>query len=203
MAINTIKRHKGAPSGTVAIGPLRFSRAYLAVAAGSLVLLYLLLMGYIATPSMAPRSAAGLRIDPPPMPDVIRRNPDLKHILSKTREMQIDVADFWLLHGPDFKHGGFYATLDRQGKPASPSYKGLIQQVCGHLRCGLVICICKVAHILDVHHLMWLQASRCSTILLHRPPAVDQHHISTTTTGTASLLHVLPCGAPWQAAKAC
>lgn len=136
MAINTIKKHKNATNGTVAIGSLRLSRTYLAVAAASLVLLYLVLAGYIATPSIAPRSAAGLRVTHPPMPDAVRRNADLKHVLTKVREMQIDVADFWLLHGPDIKHGGFYGTLDRQGKPASPSYKGLIQQVvCVYLVC--------------------------------------------------------------------
>lgn len=146
MAINTIKRHKSAPN--VSIGSLRFSRTYLAVAAVSLVFLYLILMGYIAPPSMAARSAAGLRIVRPPMTDAVRRNADLRHILSKTREMQIDVADFWLLHGPDIKHGGFYGTLDRQGKPASPSYKGLIQQV------GLVLSVLRllVCTIAQSHH---------------------------------------------------
>lgn len=140
MAINTLlKRHKGA-NGTVAIGSMRFSRTYLAVAGASLVILYLVLMGHIAPPSLAPRSAAGLRVVHPPMPDAVRRNADLKHILTKTREMQIDVADFWLLHGTDIKHGGFYGTLDRQGKPASPSYKGLIQQVGVELRREFLVC---------------------------------------------------------------
>jgi mannobiose 2-epimerase len=38
------------------------------------------------------------------------------------------VFEFWQSHGPDRKYGGFYGALDRQGRPSTPTDKGLIQQ---------------------------------------------------------------------------
>ena len=37
-------------------------------------------------------------------------------------------AEYWLARGPDSKFGGFHGFLNRQGEPAEPSEKSLIQQ---------------------------------------------------------------------------
>lgn len=132
---------KPSKPNTITIGTLQLNRNYVALGAITLVLLYFMFFsgsggGGGGTTSYP--STAGLKVKHAALPDYVRRNDDLKYILTKTREMQVDVADFWLTHGPDIKYGGFYGTLDRQGKPTSPSYKGLIQQVCGFVDCVLL-----------------------------------------------------------------
>jgi mannobiose 2-epimerase len=37
------------------------------------------------------------------------------------------IMAFWLKHGPDVSHGGFYGVLDRQGEPSASHPKGLVQ----------------------------------------------------------------------------
>lgn len=113
----------------ITIGSLQVNRNHIALVAITLVLLYFVFMRGDSGVAPARASTVGLKIKHPALPDYVRGNGDLKHILTKVREMQVDVADFWLTHGPDVKWGGFYGTLDRQGRPTSPSYKGLIQQV--------------------------------------------------------------------------
>ncbi len=37
------------------------------------------------------------------------------------------IMAFWMKHGPDTRHGGFYGALDRAGNPSQSSPKGLVQ----------------------------------------------------------------------------
>jgi hypothetical protein len=42
--------------------------------------------------------------------------------------LRLNVLSFWARHGLDNENGGIYGTLDRAGRPISPTAKGLIQQ---------------------------------------------------------------------------
>lgn len=65
--------------------------------------------------------AGGVPLDPA----VARR---LAALSSRLAPLAARTASFWFEHGPDTAFGGFHGTLDRQGNPASPDDKGLIQE---------------------------------------------------------------------------
>lgn len=49
-------------------------------------------------------------------------------ILEDVGFLKGNVFNFWQLHGLDSESGGFHGTLDRAGKPISPTTKSLVQQ---------------------------------------------------------------------------
>lgn len=50
--------------------------------------------------------------------------------------LRVNVLSFWARHGLDNEYGGIHGTLDRAGRPISPTAKGLIQQT-RHIWCAL------------------------------------------------------------------
>ncbi len=53
-------------------------------------------------------------------------NNQLKEIQDRVYFLGNDIFKFWLKNGPDKLNGGFYGTLDKNGKPISPNNKGII-----------------------------------------------------------------------------
>jgi mannobiose 2-epimerase len=43
------------------------------------------------------------------------------------RHLTDGIMAFWIKHGPDTRHGGFYGGLDRKGNPIPSLPKGLVQ----------------------------------------------------------------------------
>jgi mannobiose 2-epimerase len=69
--------------------------------------------------------AAGAISNPAPLdPALIPRLDALRARLDRLGQ---ETFEFWRVHGPDPRYGGFYGTLDRQGHPAAPTDKGLTQ----------------------------------------------------------------------------
>jgi mannobiose 2-epimerase len=74
--------------------------------------------GHAATATSATAAA------PPPEAALERRLDGLRARLASLGE---ETFEFWRTHGPDPVWGGFYGTVDRTGKKAVPTDKGLIQ----------------------------------------------------------------------------
>ncbi|MGC4095019.1 MAG: AGE family epimerase/isomerase [Polyangiaceae bacterium] len=75
-----------------------------------------------AAPVVEPRVAAP-SASVAPTPD-----PRTQAIVARIDALGKDVIAFWKQHGPDRQNGGFYGTLDRQGRSIAPFDKGAIQQ---------------------------------------------------------------------------
>lgn len=84
--------------------------------------------GAVATPT-SPAPAAPPESEPPVnLPEKNRAREILVDILPRLNDLARRAFAFWAEHGPDKQHGGFLATLDRQGRAIAPTDKGVIQQ---------------------------------------------------------------------------